>query len=568
MILFFCPALLSFAQNLQLVSALGGANQASPAGNGESYLSMATPDGRYILFSSTANNLVPTNNDGPVPGLKMPRLNAFVRDRVAGTTTLVSVNPAGGSADEDCQPMGISTNGQFALFESTADNLVAGCTNNTLRNIFVRDLINNTTTWVSVATNGAEGNANSYESAITPNGRYVVFTSQASNLVASVTNGIPNVFVRDLQGSTTTFVSKGAMFAGSLLGAVNGSGTPQITPDGRYVAFCSSATNLVSAAQTIGEVYVRDLVAGTTTWASTNARSLYSVFSGGKTNVVSCNELISTNGQYVTFEVGPTNLNSPGLVLQFNLQTLTTTLVSTNANVPLSGEPGSLVDDFNKNIAATPDGSFIAFVANGTASTTNTAIDLWSTQTGTNLLISVNTNSGLPAVGICEEPLVAPGGQYVAYVSSATNLTTNAFASGYHVYLWNGQTGTTQLADAGTDGIGVGVFATAIAALGGNGPCFSIKPWQMRTSCRMIAMRVPMSWRSILQTARLKSFPSASRPSLRSRPIILPGYTRLASAQMAVTSPLSAKPIIWFPMTPIPAPKYSCAIVYSKQTFS
>jgi WD40-like Beta Propeller Repeat len=470
MILFFGPAILSLAQNVQLVSTLGG--QPSAGGNGESYLSMVTPEGRYVLFSSTANNLAPTNSDGPVPGLRMPRLNVFLRDRVAGTTTLVSVNPAGGSADEDCEPRGVSTNGQYAVFESTADNLVAGCTNNTIRNIFVHDLIHNTTALVSIGTGGVEGNGNSYESAITPNGRYVVFSSIATNLVAGDVNGIPDVFVRDLQGGTTTLASVGAVSAGSAGWFINGSGTPQITPDGRYVAFCSSATNLVPGARSPQDVYVRDLVAGTTTWASTNARSLYTTFNPGKTNVVCCNELISTNGQLVTFEAGTTNSVPPGLVLQVNLQTLATTLISTNANVPAATESGVLLDNFNKNIAMTPDGGLIAFVANGTASTTNTAIDLWSAQTGTNILISVNTNSGLPAVGICEEPVLDTAGHYVAYVSSATNVTTNVISSAYHVYVWSAATGATQLADAGTNGVGVGVYATAICALSDDGSAF------------------------------------------------------------------------------------------------
>lgn len=211
-ILCFFPAVVSFAQNVQLVSALGNANQPSTGGNGLSYLSVVTPDGRYVLFSSTANNLAPTNSDGPVPGVMMPELNVFLRDRVAGTTTLVSVNPAGGSADESCQPTGISTNGQYALFESTADNLAAGCTN-TVNNVFVRDLVNNLTTLVSVSTNGVEGNGNSFESAITPNGRYVVFSSAASNLVTNDNNGIQDVFVRDLVAGTTTLVSVGAVSA-------------------------------------------------------------------------------------------------------------------------------------------------------------------------------------------------------------------------------------------------------------------------------------------------------------------------------------------------------------------
>ncbi|HXB59537.1 MAG TPA: hypothetical protein VNU95_08225 [Candidatus Acidoferrales bacterium] len=466
MILFFCPAVISFAQNAQLVSALGGANSPSAGGNGASYLSMVSPDGRYVLFSSTANNLALTNNDGPA--LMTPELNVFLRDRVEGTTTLASLNPAGGSADEDCQPTGISTNGQYALFESAADNLAAGCTN-TVNNVFVRDLVNNITTLVSVSTNGVEGNGNSYDSAITPNGRYVVFTSAANNLVPNDNNGIPDVFVRDLLNDTTTLVSTGAISAGTF-SWLNGSGTPQITPDGRYVAFCSAATNLVPRVLTPGEVYVRDLVAGTTTWASTNARSLYKSVAGN-TNAISSNEIISTNGEFVAFETGPTTTNSPALVLQFNLQTLATTLVSTNANVPPVATVTS-ADNFNRNMAMTPDGGMIAFVADGTASTTNTAIYLWNAQTGTNTLVSSNLTSGLPAVGICEEPVIDPTGQYVTYLSSATNLTAGVLTNGYHVYLWDILTGASQLVDAGTNAVAAGVYPTAICALSGDGSVY------------------------------------------------------------------------------------------------
>jgi Tol biopolymer transport system component len=467
-ILFVCSPVLSFAGNIQLISALSG--QPSVGGNGESYLSVVSPDGRYVLFSSTANNLVPTNSDGPVPGLMASRLNVFLRDRVGGTTTLVSVNPAGGSADEDCEPTGISTNGQFALFESTADNLAAGATNNTIKNLFVRDLINNTTTLASIGLNGVQGNGNSRESTMTPNGRYVVFTSDATNLVANDTNGIPDVFVRDLLNNTTTLASTGAISAGTFPGIVNGSGTPQITSDGRYVAFCSSATNLVHGFTPAGGVYVRDLVAGTTIWASPNLGLLYFLeFSSATTNVTPCNELISTDGHYLAFEVGPTNSSAPGIVLRKNLQTLAVTIVSTNANVPPLQSAG-VVDNFNKNISMTSDGSLIAFVANGTASTTNTAIDLWSAQTGTNVLVSADLNTGLPAVGICEEPVIDPSGQYVAYLSSATNIVTNIISTGYHAYLWNA--GVTQLADAGTNSVGVGVYPTAICALSSDGSVF------------------------------------------------------------------------------------------------
>ena len=124
-------------------------------GNGDSGLSIISRDGRYVLFASTANNLTLTNNNNFV----LPRrFNVFLRDRLASTTTLVSVNMAGnGGGNGDSFPTGISTNGQFALFESSASDLVAGDTNNA-SDIFVRDVVNGLTTLVSVSTNGTSGN--------------------------------------------------------------------------------------------------------------------------------------------------------------------------------------------------------------------------------------------------------------------------------------------------------------------------------------------------------------------------------------------------------------------------
>ena len=110
----------------------------------------------------------------------------------------------------------------------------------------------------------------------------------------SDTNRIPDVFVRDLQSGTTALVSTGAVsFSG-----LDRSEAPEITPDGRFVGFFSTATNLVPGVRLAGEVYVRDLITGTTTWASTNARSLFlSVV--GSSNVISCNHRLSDDRRVV-----------------------------------------------------------------------------------------------------------------------------------------------------------------------------------------------------------------------------------------------------------------------------
>src|SRR6266446_2919214 len=232
----FC-ALAASAAPFQLVSARDS-GQAPPAGgSGDSWGPVLSPDGRFVLFASAANNLVTTSNGNPLPVLVGPRLNVFLRDRTAGTTTLVSANLTGaGGGNGDSIPTGISTSGRYACFESSASDLVSGDTNG-VTDVFVRDLASNTTALVSVSISGGAGNGVCRGSTMTPDGRYVAFVSAATNLVAGDTNGIPDVFIRDLQAGLTTLVSVGAKSTNSL--ATSSSEAPDISADGRYVAFYS-----------------------------------------------------------------------------------------------------------------------------------------------------------------------------------------------------------------------------------------------------------------------------------------------------------------------------------------
>jgi Tol biopolymer transport system component len=425
-----------------------------------------SPDGRYVLFASAANNLVLMSNSSPMTVLRPPVLNVFLRDRTNGTTTLPSVNLAGtGSSNGDSLPRGISSDGRYVLFESSATDLVAGDMNNT-GDVFVRDMSNGTTLLVSTTTNGTSGNGASHNSVMTPDGRYVAFVSAATNLVTGDTNGIPDVFVRDLQTGTTTLASVGAATTGSyLLPSISES--PDLTPDGRFVAFFSTATNLVSGMTNAGEVYVRDLVAGTTIWASTNARSLFQS-AVGTTNEISCNQRISTNGQFIAFEACTnvvTGAYARGVVLRQNLQTGLTDVIHTNANVPI----GVAFENIH-SLDMTPDGRFIVFVANTNSTAgTNTAIYLWDAQTGTNTLVSATPANAISAAAYCENPTVDSGGRYVAFFSTATDLTANALVGTYHLYVRDVQAGTTRLVDVDPNGIGSGVNPTTVPALSADG---------------------------------------------------------------------------------------------------
>jgi len=459
------------AATFQSVSVRDFNFAASAGAGGDSSSAVISEDGRFVLIASTAENLA-SNSISPASGLLPRRMNVFLRDQFAGTTVLVSARfdgLAGGNGDST--PAAISTNGQFALFESAASDLVSGDTNNA-RDIFIRDIQSGTTTLISVKTNGGSGNGLSRNAALTPDGRFVVFASAASNLVADDTNSITDVFVRDRQTATTALVSVGAKFVGSAL--ASRSDAPEITPDGRYVVFYSSATNLIPGVNLVGEVYVRDLIGGMTMLASTNARSI-ALSALGSTNIFSCNHSISADGRYVGFEActnGVEPFNSldggraitRGVILRHDLLTGNTDTVFADATVPI------IPPEDIHTLDMTPDGRFVAFVANTNISGTNaTCIRLWDSLTGTNILISSDLSSNVTLGTVCDWPLLDASGRYVAFLCNATNLTTNALTGEFHRFVRDTLTGTTALVNVDTNGIGAGVIADAPAAMSADG---------------------------------------------------------------------------------------------------
>lgn len=227
------------AQSLQPVSALDPSLGPPSGAGGDSGAPILTPDGRYVLFASSAENLLVIGTNGPVPPRLNRPLNVYLRDRSAATTTLVSVDVTGRlGGNSNSLPKGISTNGEWVLYESLASNLVPG-DNNNASDIFVRDVVKGTTLLVSASTNGSVGNGTSKNAVFSPDGRYVAFASLANNLVPGDTNRLQDVFVRDLRTGTTTLASFG--WASNSVGYPSGnSDNPVMTPDGRFVTFSSS----------------------------------------------------------------------------------------------------------------------------------------------------------------------------------------------------------------------------------------------------------------------------------------------------------------------------------------
>jgi hypothetical protein len=253
-------------------------------------------DGRFVAFDSESQNLSPDDGDAIS--------DVFVRDLQTNTTTLVSraTGATGQKGNNVSLTPAISTDGRFVAFYSNAS--LSADDGDSESDVYVRDLQANTTTLVSRATGvaGVKGNSFSWQPAISSDGRFVAFTSGASNLSAADGEGLDDVFVRDLQTNTTTLVSRadGA-------GGANSNGLsmePAISSDGRFVVFTSNAANLGPGDGTY-QVFVRDLQASTTTLVSRASGA-----TGGVGNGASDQAAISADGQMVAFRSAASNLHA------------------------------------------------------------------------------------------------------------------------------------------------------------------------------------------------------------------------------------------------------------------
>jgi hypothetical protein len=335
----------------------------------------------------------------------------------------------------------ISSDGRYVAFTSTANDLVPGDTK-FLEEVFVRDRLNRTTTRIDVDPAGNQALPSfsfADDAVITPDGRYVAFRSDATNLVAGDTNDITDVFLRDLQTSTTSRVNigdaeqqpDGASFS-----------TPALSADGRYVAFDSYANNLVAGDTNFFEdVYVRDRVAGTTVRVSVDSAE-------AESNGTSFNPAISADGRYVAFQSDATNLVTPDgtnsvKILVRDLVAGTTTLVSQNDPTTVEGSfPGAFVPDISA------DGRYVTFSSDAVGLVAGdgngAALDVFvfDRQAGTTARVS-RSSGGAGGNAESDDPAISADGQLVAFSSDATNLVAGDANAVRDVFIHDRATGTT-----------------------------------------------------------------------------------------------------------------------------
>lgn len=398
-------------------------------GNGDAYDPAVSADGRYVVFASDSSNLVAGDTNGAA--------DLFLQDTVTGSLTRISTNSnglqaTGGSSNSPA----VSANGRYVAFVSSADNLVAGDINGAA-DVFVKDTLTGSISRVSTDLANVLANGASSAPAISSDGRFVAFTSDASNLVSGDANGMTDVFVKDLQTGGITRVS-----SDSSSGEANGSSlAPSMSADGRYVAFASDATNLVNGdSNGATDVFVKDTLTGGIVRVSTDS-------SDGPSNGSSNSPAMTADGRYVVFASDANNLvagdaNSARDVFFKDLQTGSITRISTDAG-NLLGDGGSYLP------AVSADGRLIVFgsdASNFVPSDANSGADIFAkdTQNGGLSLVSNNyfATHGVAGNAASDSPKASADGRYVTFASAATNLVSGDTNSMSDIFVRDTQTGT------------------------------------------------------------------------------------------------------------------------------
>lgn len=374
--------------------------------DGNSNYPVFSPDGTKIAFTSRALNLVPGNVTG--------KGDVYVKDLSTGNIILASSDSTGneGRGGSNSKP-GFSPDSSKIAFSSIDSDLVDNDTNGK-EDIFIKDLATGVMTRLSTDASGNQANSNSMDPVFSPDGSKVAFTSYASNLVPSDTNGAYDIFVKDLTTGAVTRVttdSAGNQGNGHSAGLV-------FSPDGTKVSFISAASNLVLGdTNGKGDIYVKDLITGTITLISTDMTGLQG-------NSHSHSPIFSPDGTKIAFYSEASNLvpgdtNGMRDIFVKDLMTGEITLVSTDT-------AGNLGNSSSDSPVFSPDGSKIAFASyasNFSPSDTNGAYDLFVKDLVTGAITLVSTDAaGNLGNGGSGNPVFSPDGTQIAFVSGASNL--------------------------------------------------------------------------------------------------------------------------------------------------
>jgi Domain of unknown function (DUF4347)/Calx-beta domain/FG-GAP-like repeat/WD40-like Beta Propeller Repeat len=388
-------------------------------------------DGQFVVFSSDASNLASGDSNASK--------DVFRRNLQTGVTTLISNNAGVAGNGASLNPL-ISGNGQFVAFDSSAANLSPGDTNSNT-DVFVWDGSAATPTLKLISQGAAPANGNSTVKAVSRDGRFVVFSSLASNLVAGVTdsNNAEDIFIWDRTTSSLRMVSQNGNVA-----ANGASSDAVISGDGKFVVFTSNATNLVTGV-TDGNAATDVFIFDTTTGVVALVSGVGNVTGNGSSSAPT----ISDDGQVIGFVSSATNLvpsqaDTNGSTDIFVRRSGGFELVSVNAAGTAAGLPpaGSFGESARQPVVS-GDGKFISFVSNATDLTANDAngadldVFLRDLTLNTTTLVSAKPD-GQSSPGRSDNPVISSDGRFVLFTSAATGLDTRDTNGNIQdVFLWD-----------------------------------------------------------------------------------------------------------------------------------
>lgn len=369
--------------------------------------------GRFIAFVSSSTNLLETTTINPPPNpLTNGEPNIFLRDTCLGVTTgcspkeiLVNVGPTGILANGvSSQPAVASSAAKIVAFSSLATDLVSGFSfDGTTAQVFAANPCAGvaagctpTMTLVSVGSDGvtpASGPAN--QASVSPDGRFVAFTSTATNLVAGATTGSSEVYLRDTclaAGTTCTPTTMLVSVAADGVTPADGSSSQPVVEsnkNGQFVAFMSTATNLVAGSGGAAEIYRVAYCIGITKGCTTSAAQLISTPDGAAfADGSSVEPTMTPDGRFVAFASSASNLGATS---------------------------GGISEIYLRDTCQ-------GVVSGCTAKTT---------------IVSLATDNATPANALSEHPSIGNSGQFVAFASQASNLSTATLNGLENIYVYN-----------------------------------------------------------------------------------------------------------------------------------
>jgi Tol biopolymer transport system component len=408
-----------------------------------------SPDGNFVAFASTFDNLVASDTNGA--------MDVFRYQRDTQKTVRVSVGPDGAEANDDSTACAISDLGKFVAFSSRATNLVTDDTNE-VADVFVHEVAKKTTRRASVASDGTEGNALASFSGISDDGQAVAFVSAASNLVVPDNNGVADAFVHLPNGGVTARASE--------LPAAEGDGESddaRLSADGNRVLFTSAADNLVEG--DIGgwqDVFMLDRPSG-------ELRRISVSGAGAEGNGDSWAQALSADGNCAVFTSNATNLvandtNGNSDVFLYNWDNRTIERVSL-------AHDGAQGNGDCETAAVSGEGRHVAFATNATnlvpGGTTGYQVFLRDRTAATTELVSCATD-GTAANDASGAPTISNDGQRIAFFSYADNLVAGDSNVAEDIFLRDRAAGSTVRVSLGPSDVEANgaSFAPALSADG------------------------------------------------------------------------------------------------------